>query len=161
MTVRFILNGEDVEVFTEAGERLISILREHFALLSAKSGCLAGSCGCCLVSFNGAVSPACLIPAFRVHGGEVITFEGYSQTVEYQDIAAGFAQAGVESCAYCETGKILTAEMLLTGNLRPGREEFFSAFRGIKCRCTEPQSLYRGVLAAGENRRRRIYGRSS
>jgi carbon-monoxide dehydrogenase small subunit len=51
--------------------------------------------------------------------------------------------------------------MLLTGNLRPGREEFFSAFRGIKCRCTEPQSLYRGVLAAGENRRRRIYGRSS
>jgi carbon-monoxide dehydrogenase small subunit len=161
MTIRFILNGEDVEVSAEADERLVTILREDFSLLASKNGCLSGSCGCCSVIYNGAVSPSCLIPAFRVRGSEIITLEGFSQTVDYLDIMSGFAKAGTETCGYCDAGKIFAAEMLLEMNIRPGKEEFFSAFGGIKCRCTEPESLYAGILAAGEIRRQRIYGRSS
>lgn len=161
MTIRFILNGEDVEASVEANMRLVTILREIFALAGTKSGCLCGSCGVCSVIFNGALSPACLIPAFRVQGGEIITLEGFSQTDEYQDIAAGFAGAGVENCGYCDAGKILAAAMLLDKNVRPEKEEFFNAFAGIRCRCTESESLYAGILAAGEIRQRRIYGRSS
>ncbi|MDR2471022.1 MAG: 2Fe-2S iron-sulfur cluster binding domain-containing protein [Treponema sp.] len=159
MTVKFILNGEDVAINAEANQRLITILREHFSLTAAKTGCLDGSCGACTVIFNGAVSPACLIPAFRVQGSEIITLEGFSQTDEYQDIAAGFAKSAVESCGYCDAGKILTAELLLEQSLNPGREDFAAAFRGIRCRCTEEENLYRGILAAGEERRRRIHGR--
>ncbi|MDR2663425.1 MAG: 2Fe-2S iron-sulfur cluster binding domain-containing protein [Treponema sp.] len=160
MTIRFILNGEDMEINAEANQRLTGILRDHFNLISSKSGCLNGSCGACSVIFNGAVVPSCLIPAFRLQGSEVITLEGFSQTIEYQDIAAGFAAAGVESCGYCDAGKILAAELLLGQNLQPGRDEFIAAFRGIQCRCTNGENLYRGVLAAGEARQRRIYGRS-
>jgi carbon-monoxide dehydrogenase small subunit len=161
MTIRFILNGEDMEITAEANQRLINILREHFNLTGSKKGCLNGSCGACTVIFNGAISPSCLIPAFSIQGSEIITLEGFSQTVECQDIAAGFARVGVESCGYCDAGKILTAEMLLEQNLQPSREDFFSAFKGIKCRCTNGESLYRGILAAGEVRQRRIYGRSA
>ena len=159
MTIRFILNGEDMEIHAEANQRLIGILREHFGLVASKSGCLHGNCGACSVIFNGAVSPSCLIPAFRLQGSEIITLEGFSQQDEYQDIAAGFAEAGVESCGYCEVGKILCAELLLESNLQPGREDFFAAFQGIRCRCTDMESLYRGVTAAGVIRRRRVYGR--
>ncbi|GHU12613.1 (2Fe-2S)-binding protein [Spirochaetia bacterium] len=162
MTIRFTLNGEDEEVSVEANKRLITILRENFSLVSAKSGCLCGNCGACSVIFNGAVSSACLIPAFRAHGSEIITLEGFSQQInEYQDITAGFAGAGVENCGYCEAGKILTATLLLEKSYRPEREEFFNAYSGIHCRCTEPETLYAGLLAAGEIRQRRIYGRSS
>ncbi|MDR1507281.1 MAG: 2Fe-2S iron-sulfur cluster binding domain-containing protein [Treponema sp.] len=161
MTIRFILNGEDVEVSVEANKRLVTILRENFFLVQAKSGCLSGGCGACSVFFNGAVSPSCLIPAFRVQGSEIVTLEGFSQTDEYQDIIAGFSGAGVESCGYCDTGKILVSELLLEQNIRPDREEFYRAFSGIRCRCTEPEHLYAGILAAGEIRQRRIYGRSS
>jgi carbon-monoxide dehydrogenase small subunit len=161
VTIRFILNGEDVVVSAEANRRLVGILREHFSLVKTKSGCLSGACGACSVIFNGAVSPSCLIPAFRVQGSEIITLEGFSQTDEYQDIVAGFSGAGVENCGYCDAGKILAAELLLEKTTRPDREEFYSAFSGVRCRCTEPERLYAGILSAIEIRRKRIYGRSS
>ncbi|MDR2073110.1 MAG: 2Fe-2S iron-sulfur cluster binding domain-containing protein [Spirochaetaceae bacterium] len=161
MTIRFILNGEDMEITTEANQRLISILRERFNLTASKNGCFSGSCGVCTVIFNGAVSPSCLIPAFRIQESEIITLEGFSQTVEYQDIIAGFARAGVENCGYCDAGKILTAELLLEQKFQPSREDFAAAFEGVQCRCTDAETLYQGILAAGELRQRRIYGRSS
>jgi len=159
MTIHFILNGEDMEIHAEANQRLITILREHFGLTASKSGCLHGNCGACSVIFNGAVSPSCLIPAFRLQGSEIITLEGFSQQDEYQDIAKGFAEAGVENCGYCDAGKILCTETLLESSLQPSKEEFLAAFQGIRCRCTDRESLYQGVLAAGAARRRRVYGR--
>jgi carbon-monoxide dehydrogenase small subunit len=159
MTVRFILNGEDMEINVESNQRLITILREGFGLGSAKSGCFHGSCGACSVIFNGAVSPSCLIPAFRLQGSEIITLEGFSQQDEDQDIAAGFAETGVESCGYCDAGNILTTELLLETNLQPSKEVFLAAFRSIRCRCTDMEKLYQGILAAGTARQRRIYGR--
>jgi carbon-monoxide dehydrogenase small subunit len=161
MTVGFILNGEDVVVRTEADKRLIDILRGTFQLLGAKSGCLTGACGACAVIFNGVVTSSCLIPAFRVRGGEIITIEGFSQTNEYQDIVIGFSQVGLENCGFCDTGKILATEALLSRNSRPSGEDILAAFAGIKCRCTEPESLTEGVLAVADIRQRRLYGRSA
>jgi carbon-monoxide dehydrogenase small subunit len=161
MTLDFILNGEDVVVKTDADRRLIDILRNHFKLLGAKAGCLSGVCGCCSVIFNGKVVPSCLIPAFRIRGSEIVTIEGFSKYDEYQDIREGFSQSGVVTCGYCDAGKILAVETLLRRNPRPARDEILSAFKGIKCRCTEPESLIAGVLAASDIRQRRLYGRSA
>ena len=157
MTIHFILNGEDIEVNAEANQRLTGILRDNFALVSCKSGCLHGACGACSVIYNGTIAPSCLIPAFRLQGSEIITLEGFSQQDEYQDIASGFAEAGVESCGYCNAGKILSAELLLESNLQPGKEEFMETFRGMQCRCTDMENLFQGILMAGIIRRRRIY----
>jgi carbon-monoxide dehydrogenase small subunit len=150
-----------VVVRTEANTRLLDILRDTFHLLGAKTGCLSGMCGVCSVVFNEKVVPSCLIPAFRVRGSEVITIEGFSQTVEYQDIAAGFAQAGVECCGYCDTGKILAVEALLGKSPRPSRTDILAAFSGVLCRCTDPESLVEGVLATADIRQRRLYGRTA
>ena len=148
-----------MEISAEANECLTTILREQFNLLSLKSGCLRGSCGACMVIYNGAVSPSCLIPAFRLQGSEIITLEGFSQQNEFKDIAAGFAEAGVESCGFCDAGKILTTELLLGQSPEPSKEAFTAAFRGIRCRCTDHENLYKGVLAAGNNRQKRLHGR--
>jgi carbon-monoxide dehydrogenase small subunit len=161
MTIAFILNGEDVVIRTEADRRLIDILRGTFQLLGAKTGCLTGNCGACSIIFNGKVTQACLIPAFRVRGSEIITIEGFSQTDEYQDIVMGFSRAGVENCGYCDTGKILITEALLGRNSRPNRESILRTFNGIKCRCTDPETLVEGVLAVADIRQRRLYGRSA
>jgi carbon-monoxide dehydrogenase small subunit len=160
VTISFILNGEDVVVRTNAERRLIDILRGTFQLLEAKSGCNIGTCGGCSVIFNGLVVKSCLIPAFRIRGSEIITLEGFSQTDEYQDILQGFAEAGLETCGFCHTGKILAAEALLSRNPRPSRDEILPAFHDIKCRCTDPESLVQGVLAVIEKRQRRLYARS-
>jgi carbon-monoxide dehydrogenase small subunit len=161
MTVKFILNGEDVAVRTEADGRLLDILRGSFKLLGTKTGCLSGRCGACFVILNNNVIPSCLVPAFRVRNTEIVTIEGFAQTDEYQDIVTGFARAGVECCGYCDNGKILAASALLDRISRPSREDILAAFTGIRCRCTEPESLVEGVLAAADIRQRRFYGRGA
>ena len=161
MTIGFILNGEDVSIKAEAEERLIDILRDSFSLTGAKPNCYSGGCGFCSVILNGDVVKSCLIPAFKLRGCEIITIEGFSQTNEYQDILRGFSEAGVTNCGFCNAGKILTVEALLTKNPRPGRREILIALHGIKCRCTEPESLIKGVLAISEMRQWRLYGRRS
>ncbi|MDR0707407.1 MAG: aldehyde oxidoreductase [Treponema sp.] len=161
MTIGFILNGEDVVVRVDANIRLIDILRRDFSLLGAKAGCLCGRCDACSIIFNGEVVKSCLIPAFRVHGSEVITIEGFSQNNEYEDIITGFSQAAVETCGYCETGKILAVEMLLSKIPHPSRKEILLGFQGLKCRCTEPESLINAVSAIADIRQRRLYGRFS
>ena len=161
MTIGFILNGEDVVVRTDAEYRLVDILRSTFKLLGTKTGCYMGNCGACSVIFNGDVVKSCLIPAFKIRDSEVITIEGFLQTDEYQDIVLGFSEAGVDNCGFCNTGKILATEALLSRNPRPSKNEILAAFYGIKCRCTEPESLVRGVIAVSDYRRRRLYGRSS
>jgi carbon-monoxide dehydrogenase small subunit len=160
MTIGCILNGEDVVIRSEADARLIDILRGNFGLLGAKSGCLTGKCGVCSVIFNGRVCPACLIPAFRIRGSEIITIEGFSLTNEYQDIITGFTQAGMETCGYGGTGQILAAELLLEQQERPDREAILAGFSGIKCRCTDPETLARALTMAADIRQRRLYGRA-
>jgi carbon-monoxide dehydrogenase small subunit len=103
--------------------------------------------------------PSCIIPAFNLRGSEIITIEGFMQTDEYQDIAAGFARERVEFCGFCDAGRIFATEALLEKKPRPNREEILEAFSGIRCRCAEPESLAAGVNAAAELRQRRLYGR--
>jgi carbon-monoxide dehydrogenase small subunit len=159
MTISFILNGEDVIVKTEAGVRLIDILRENFGLVGAKSGCLNGQCGACSVLFNGQVSLACLIPAIKIRGSEIITIEGFSQTDEYNDIIESFKQVHLGNCNYCEAGKVLCTEALLERIPNPSREEIIMGFSGIKCRCTNIERLIEAVNLTVGNRQRRLYGR--
>ena len=160
MTIGFILNGEDVTVQTDAENRLINVLRDSFGLLQTKTGCLCGNCGACLIILNGDVAKSCLIPAFNIMDSEIITIEGFSLTDEYNDIITGFSEADVETCGFCNTGKILATEAMLGRNSRPSKNEILAAFQGIKCRCTEPEELAQGVIAVAEHRRRRLYGRS-
>ena len=161
MTVNFILNGEDVSVTCDAGVRLIDILRGDFGLFGAKAGCLTGQCGACSVILNEKVVPACLIPAFRIKGREIITIEGFSQTIEYQEIVDGFASSHVGNCGYCEAGKILCTEALLEQNTAPSNEEILFGFSGIKCRCTNVERILKAVNEIAGIRYRRLYGRSA
>ena len=161
MTIGFILNGEDVIVHTSAECRLSDILRNTFSLLGTKAGCYTGNCGSCSILLNGEVVKSCLVPAFKIRDSEIITIEGLIQTDEYQDIIAAFNEAGVENCGFCNTGKILATEALLSRNLRPSNKEILTAFHGIRCRCTDPEEMVRVVTAIAKYRQRRVYGRSS
>jgi carbon-monoxide dehydrogenase small subunit len=161
MTIDFILNGEDVVVRCGAELRLVDILRDSFGLTGTKVSCLSGCCGACTVIFNGLIVQSCLIPAFHVRGSEIITIEGFSQTDEYQDIVEGFSRAALWNCAICQNGKILAAEALLERSPRPEGPEILRAFSGVRCRCTDPDTLVKAIQLSAEIRQRRIYGRGA
>ncbi|GHU26370.1 (2Fe-2S)-binding protein [Spirochaetia bacterium] len=155
MTISFTLNGSQVTISPDGESRLSDIIRSKFLLTGTRQSCLSGICGCCLVFFNGDIVKSCLIPAFRLDGAEVSTIEHFSHTDNYADIIEGFSRAGVENCGFCDSGKILATESLLKKNPVPDRGEILVHFTGIRCRCTEPDSLVAGVLNAAEIRQRR------
>jgi carbon-monoxide dehydrogenase small subunit len=161
MNTRFSLNGVSASIDAEPGERLSTILRDRFHLKGAKCGCLQGRCGACAVIVNGAVVCSCLVPAFRLGGAKVVTFEGFSKTDNYRDIEAGFAAAPVKTCGYCYGAKTLAAESVLVGEKDLTRALILSAFSGVRCSCTNPDALVEGVLAAAKIRKRRLYERGS
>ena len=160
MTISFILNGDDVSVGIRSGDRLADVLRGHFGLLGVAVDCRRGVCGRCLVFLDGSLVPSCLLPAFKARGREVVTIEGFSQTDEYADVSQGFFLAGVETCGFCETGKILVASALLDHSSRPSEEEILAAMASVSCRCTDPDLLVKGVQMASELRARRLYHRA-
>lgn len=160
MTLPFILNGEDVDARVRSVDRLSDILRENYGLFSIQSDCRNGRCGRCLILLNGRLVPSCIVPAFRIRGMEVVTIEGFSQTDEYQDIVAGFRSAAVETCGFCDSAKILATATLLERRTRPTSAEILEQLSVVPCRCTDPESLVRGVQAAAERRLRRMYHRA-
>lgn len=159
MTISFILNGEDVSLNARSYERLADVLRERYRLLGVKADCRRGVCGKCLILLDGRLAPSCLLPVFRVRGREVVTIEGFSQTDEYGDIIGGFAEAELESCGFCDTGKILAAAALLERRARPTPKEILEEMASVPCRCTDPEALVRAVQAAADHRARRLYHR--
>lgn len=159
MIIGFILNGDDVTARIESGDRLVDILREQFKLVGAKAGCYAGHCGSCTVLLNDRATPSCMVPAFAARNTEIITIEGFIQTVDFLDIDQGFRKAGIETCGYCTAAKILTAHALLERNPDPDAQAVRQAFSGISCRCNEASALIAGVREAAVARQRRIYGR--
>jgi carbon-monoxide dehydrogenase small subunit len=161
MKIEFILNGDDVSLQRPSGTLLIDILREDFSLTGTKAGCVSGKCGLCAVLLNGKISHACLVPAFKLQGSEVITIEGFALTDEYHDAAGGFERAGLEDCGYCRSARFLTAGSVLNRNRRPSWGEILRLAGDVKCRCTDPLKFAEGIKMAIEERQRRLSGKSS
>jgi carbon-monoxide dehydrogenase small subunit len=160
VTVSFILNGEDVSAQARVVDRLSDLLRDSFGLLELRSDCRCGRCGRCLVFLDGRLVPSCVVPAFSARGKEIVTIEGFAQTEDYRDIAEGFKSAGVESCGFCESAKIMAMAGLLERSPRPSPREILEHMSAAPCRCTDPNALVAAAQAVVERRARRIYRRA-
>ncbi len=70
------VNGENVAVRGANGKTLLHMLRDHLGLMGTKVGCEEGECGACTVWLDGIAVLACLTPAPRAHGANIVTVEG-------------------------------------------------------------------------------------
>ena len=93
---------------------LLDWLRE-LGLTGAKEGCAEGECGACsvLVARPGVEAStewtplnACLVPAWAVAGGEVVTSEGLGSADNLHPVQREMALRGGSQCGYCTPGFI-------------------------------------------------------
>ena len=107
------INGSSVSLVVNSDKPLSSILKDLIPTFSDNSQCLGAECGNCIVLINGNAVLSCLVPAFRLNGCNVTTFEGFRKTRFFHDIERAYTDIGNQPCPQCYASKTLLIEALL------------------------------------------------
>ncbi len=134
--MRLTVNGEAYTVAVKPNRMLVDLIREDLGFTGTKKGCDMGICGTCTMLLDNELVSACLVPALRADGKEVLTIEGLASAEGLHPLQQAFVDAGAIQCGYCTPGMVLTAKALLDENPDPSEEEIREHIHGNYCRCT-------------------------
>ncbi len=160
MTVDFILNGDDVSVQAQPLDCLLDILRNRFKLKSLSADCREGLCGKCIVLMDGLPVNSCLVPAFRIRGTEVISYEGFMNTEEHAAVESAMRQAKLDLCPFCKPAYSILIGHALDRQGRMDNDELLELLSSVSCGCSDPAAIVEAARNALGSREGERYGRS-
>lgn len=134
MTVRFVLNGQPVEVEADPDMPLLWVIREKLGLTGTKFGCGIAACGACTVHMDGQATRTCVLPVSSADGTTIKTIEGVASADELSAVQQAWLDKQVPQCGYCQSGMIMAVEALLDAVPNPTDAQIDDAVTNI-CRC--------------------------
>ena len=107
------INGSQYSLVVNSDKPLSEILKEQIITFADNSQCQGASCGNCIVLINGNAALSCLLPAFKINGSGILTFEGFQKTRFCHDIERAYAEIGNQPCPQCYPSKTIIIESIL------------------------------------------------
>ena len=154
MSVRFEVNGKQVEVEVEPRMTLADCLRQKLRLTGTHLGCEHGVCGACTVLLDGRAVRSCLLLAVQANGRAITTVEGMaSSDGTLHPLQAAFRDHHGLQCGFCTPGMLTTLVEFLGENPDPTPDEVRVAISGNLCRCTGYQGIVDAALDAAKRLR--------
>ncbi len=110
------INGTQHHLDVPPDARLAGVLRRELGLTGTKIGCGDGKCGACIVLLDGRPVRACVYPARRAEGKNVLTIEGltasWGKPGELHPLQRAFIDHGAVQCGFCTPGLLMAAAAL-------------------------------------------------
>ena len=107
------INGSQYSLVVNSDKPLSEILKEQIITFADNSQCQGATCGNCIVLINGNAALSCLLPAFKINGSSILTFEGFQKTRFCHDIERAYAESGNQPCPQCYPSKTIIIESIL------------------------------------------------
>jgi isoquinoline 1-oxidoreductase alpha subunit len=134
MTTQINLNGRVLDVKAETDTPLLWVIRDEIGMTGTKFGCGVALCGACTVHMDGVPIRSCVTPLSVVAGKKITTIESLSNDNSHP-LQVAWIKHDVPQCGYCQSGQLMSAAALLSGNKNPSDAEIDSAMSGNICRC--------------------------
>ncbi len=143
------VNGKSYELDVSPEMPLLWALRDKLNLTGTKYGCGVAQCGACTVHIDGQAARSCSIMVGQAAGKTITTIEGLSGKVA-EAVTKAWQRLDVVQCGYCQSGQIMSAITILTGNKKPTDADIDAGMEGNICRCGTYVRIRKAIHEAAE-----------
>ena len=149
------VNGRTHRVIADAGDSLLSVLRDDLHLTGSKFGCGEGHCGACTVLVDGSALRSCVVKVAAAAGKPITTIEGLATGDRLHPVQEAFLQSEAFQCGYCTPGMVMATVALLDQHPEPGDEDIARVLDRNVCRCGTYPRIVKAIKAAAAEKRNR------
>ena len=152
--IKITVNNKTYELQVKPWATLLDMIRDDLGLIGTKEGCGEGECGACTVIVDGqTVNPASFWQRRRMV--KRLRPSRVSPMATTPPDTGSLSRSWGHAVRFLHPGMILSAKVLLDGNMNPSDEDMRKGLEGNFCRCTGYTKIFESVNSRLEKMRGR------